>query len=225
MLRKPLFGLAKCQLPRTLCKIEWTFIVDKKIEIVIIDLMSMMLKVARIFICFSISVFFIVLIYLLLAPYHYYEPNLYDFIFLILICAIYIAIILIFAFWNRIKSKLVCLLIVSILSILIIEPYQRNLDTRGSIFIAIPIGFTGKIRIIEDRNNFQFSHARALENFGDFIYELREGENEIRVRRIRIFYNLPIIVANDGFFPSWHMTWESEIEINIVVGNIGDNIP
>ena len=172
-----------------------------------------------ILLCFLITILFIIGVWSLLNPYFYYQPNANDIFQLIIICIIYMTVILFFILWNKLKTILIYILpIVSMVSILVmIEPYQRNLETRGRIFIVLPIGFAGQFNIIEDRKNHQSPEARALESFGVHQYELEDGQNEIRVRNIRIFKVLPISFGNDGFFPEVNKKWENNNSLNIMV--------
>jgi len=71
--------------------------------------------------------------------------------------------------------------------ILIISILLFSCQKGEGLLIVIPNNFTGIFYIIEDKNNFQKPEVRAFENFGDYVYELHENENKIRIENIKIF--------------------------------------
>ncbi|MCL2800317.1 MAG: hypothetical protein FWD28_00980 [Treponema sp.] len=89
------------------------------------------------------------------------------------------------------------------------------------ILIVIPNNFIGEFYIIEDKNNYQKPDAKAFENFGDFIYELKEEENEIRVKNINLFKKRDLIFSYLWVEPlkneNLNIIWESDKKIKIEV--------
>ena len=68
-----------------------------------------------------------------------------------------------------------------------------NRRSPSEVLIAIPDGYRGELTIKQDAQNGKQPEVRALENFGDYVYEFPEIENRIvYVKEISLIIN-----AND----------------------------
>jgi len=111
-------------------------------------------------------------------------------------------------------------IIAKIIVLLMISSFFSCVRGDG-LLIVIPNNYIGEFYIIEDKNNYQKHDAKAFEKFGDYVYELKENENEIKVKNINIFKKRNINISYVWVEPlkndKINIIWESEQKINIII--------
>jgi hypothetical protein len=103
-------------------------------------------------------------------------------------------------------------------------------NNKKGLLIIIPNDYIGEFYIVEDKKQYQVPDLKALQNFGDYIYELKDNENIIKVNNINIFKTRTI-----GFSYVWcapvndnivNIIWENKKTIKIIINETvtSDNI-
>jgi hypothetical protein len=92
----------------------------------------------------------------------------------------------------------------------------------GGLAIFLPNNFSGEFYIVEDKKDYQYPEGRALENFGDYVYELKENENIIKVKNIKIFKTRRVLFSYIYLAPILlddriDMEWENDKKIKIKI--------